>query len=281
MGCYVSTSTKTLLPQPRLTPAVSVPWPSFPAGFEDPPTHFRAGHLTSTAVLPTPDLFLNPADVLLLIPHEGLRHEMLRADNLLRNHFKPESQEHVRIFYVWFDEFFYPALNEHHGAEETIFVPRIREILSERNMSLAGVGDPSESMKTQHHELVRRLNAVRNCRDTPSQLVPTWQAFYSYTMEHLAEEETVWPPVMKMVGAENMRAIEKEIVDHGRHHGGKAFSLFFGAIHDAMLVWAPQSYYDRFMGSMPGFVVCMIVSGWIREYRQHCSNLASLAQTVV
>jgi iron-sulfur cluster repair protein YtfE (RIC family) len=273
-----SSDVTVVLPQPRLTAAVSVPWPHFPAGYEDPPAHFRAGHLTSTAVTATPDLYLDAAGIGLLIPHEGLRHEMIRADKLLRLHFRPQSPEHVRIFYVWFDEFFYPSLHEHHDSEENVFVPRIREFFARtKSMTLADFGDPSVTMKTQHQELARRLEAVKNCRHAPADLVSTWKEFFSYMLDHLEEEERVWPPVMRAVGTEEMRSIEKEIVDHGRKHGGKAFSMFFGAIHDAMLVWATQSYYDKFMSSMPGFVICMIVPGWIRDYRQHCSDLALLA----
>lgn len=73
-------------------------------------------NLTSTVIEPKESYPWH--EKMMLIPHEAIRRELLRAEKALNLMDAVNYPWHATQFNTWLSEYFFPALHEHHYVED-------------------------------------------------------------------------------------------------------------------------------------------------------------------
>ena len=84
--------------------------------------------LTSKVVQESPDKNYSWHEACLLVPHEAIRREFMRAQGALNNMNVIKHPWQILYFNKWVKEYFHPAIHEHHMAEEEILYATYTEV---------------------------------------------------------------------------------------------------------------------------------------------------------
>ena len=220
---------------------------------ENTPSPFYAEKLTSAIYNK-----LNPPkawyDVSLLVPHEGIRHEMngmVEAVAALKPDYDKANTWRSVQFAKWYIHYFYIAIHSHHDNEELIYFPFIA----------TRAKLPETRLTKDHEELVKMLDEMKGLCDTIiqkkgmscSSKIKTLQAkvpsFVEHMEEHLQEEEATVPPLLRdHFTVEEEQACVAKIIER---EGITGLRTFFPAIVLAMREWAAPAFMDEVFSSMP------------------------------
>ncbi len=197
--------------------------------------------LTSTAVTPSENGNYAYDQRCFLFPHEPIRRELNRgklAFDRMDFAAHPWKTKYIR---KWLIDFLIPVIHDHHEAEEKyLFPPYIK----------LGVKIPIE---TGHEGIVKHLNQLEKLSeevviavnqstashsDTSQaaikyqELKQVYEQFYIDILAHLAEEETVWPPLIRSKGEKVCLDINAYM--HKETKNQKTSKLFLMCIFDSM-----------------------------------------------
>ena len=87
--------------------------------------------LTSKVVQESPDKNYSWHEACLLVPHEAIRREFMRAQGALNNMNVIKHPWQILYFNKWVKEYFHPAIHEHHMAEEEILYATYTEVAND------------------------------------------------------------------------------------------------------------------------------------------------------
>lgn len=225
------------------------------------PESFVVDKLTSsafTAVNPPMDW----CDSSFLIPHEALRREMqamLKSVEALDPKAPGDELWKARNFCDWYINSFHVNINTHHHTEEAIYFPWVK--------TRCAAQDFPEKTSKAHEALVEELDAIKKiCEMVSSGNVPASEVeggvpgaitqlkekipvFVQNMSEHLQEEETSFPPILRQCFT---REEEQEIVNVILKEGGLTQArLFLPSIILAMKEWASEEFQAAFNSAIP------------------------------
>jgi len=197
----------------------------------------------------------------LLIPHEAIRRQMtMMLQSVSAMPDSPSDNElwKVTLFAVWFCDYFFVIIEEHHNAEEKVYFPWIK----------TKAEYPEKEFNKDHEELETDMTAIKavckkilrkkgkNCNEEIAILKNKTPAFETDMRAHLKEEEGSLPALLRdnFTQEEEGVAVEKIIKAGGLVMAKK----FLPAIMLAMQEWAKPGLYEEFCGSMPPCELCQI-----------------------
>lgn len=197
--------------------------------------------LTSTAIQERKDGKYEWYELELLLPHEAIRMEFIRADKAIRMMEPIKHPWHIIAFHKWMTEFLLPSIHEHHDLEEEVLGP-----------FYAGLGENVEFGSThKHEELMQQMNEfVIQCNElcllatTPSspfllmiekedKLRASFQNLKTSMFAHLHEEELFWPNILQKHGLEQAANCQKLLAKRSfgkKHVDQGAFKAFAGSV---------------------------------------------------
>ena len=187
--------------------------------------------LTSKVVQESPDKNYSWHEACLLVPHEAIRREFMRAQGALNNMNVIKHPWQILYFNKWVKEYFHPAIHEHHMAEEEILYATYTEVANDspspdnqvadhfflddfltHNIKVA---DKLLTLVTQYHNnnntsstttyssknqqtLTSSSNSTavvvtkEDVIAVETELKQSYTTFIEFMMDHLAEEEGEW-----------------------------------------------------------------------------------------
>lgn len=213
----------------------------FPFRFTfEPETHY----LTSTAIATSRDGEYEFQDKALLVPHEALRREMFRLVTAA-SRFDPWIHPwKAHCMHQWVTEFFVPIVHEHHDIEEQIMFPCYRDQgaafpdkQAADHVTLMAMLAELEGLAQQTLNLVESPEQsgvvdVRKLRETAELLTKSVEVLNKAFLDHLIEEETYWPPIIKQYGPEVLENMEKRIFKEAAK--SPSFPMMGCAVFNAM-----------------------------------------------
>jgi hemerythrin-like domain-containing protein len=211
--------------------------------------------ITSTVITDPKDW----ADEVFLAPHEPIRHDILEAlDVLQEKYFVGTVQWKVDNFFKWYS-LFYEQVHHHHHAEETIFFPDIKERVKDD-------GGIPERFSKDHTTLVKMMEDVKNFKSkfeasktsdekkqAGTDLRALWTKFSTDMLQHLAEEERVFVPLIRkhMTKQDHEALIQKMIQSQGFLDGLSNASIGLPWMERSMRKWKGDAGADEFMATLP------------------------------
>ncbi|RYG69931.1 hemerythrin domain-containing protein [archaeon] len=253
-------------------------------------------HLTSKAVSENPDGKYPFQVTEFLIPHEALRREMDRAIKALSSITNIAAEPwKVEAFAKWFTEYFAPAVHEHHDLEEKVVVPFYQNLGAQPPAKTTADHGPIVQQldamvrKVQEIRLVVRMDAAnRTAAVSLAALRDEFHSFVSTMEDHLAEEETAWPPIYLQYGKQKADECVQQILSVGAGH--QVFEIFAGAVFNAMGIkiggiepcypgekgWACPEMQAEFMHEMPLPVRLLLLPGWNKQFQRYKALIYSV-----
>lgn len=243
------------------------------------------------------------ADVAFLVPHEGLRRMVSAFSNsvsALKEDYPDEEHWKVLYFSEWYLDYFFPIVVDHHKNEEAIYFPAIKT---------KGVDVPERLTQT-HDDLVDLLKKTQKsceavvakngikCSEEIKQLKSSVEFLttdligkyekmfviicvlnltvskigrHFFFTEHLNEEETIFPPLVreKFTEAEHQKVIDSIV----QKEGLTGTRLFLPVILEALKEWATPEFVNGFVGSMPPPIRSLFFNYYVPDYETHASQL--------
>lgn len=268
--------------------------------------------LTSTAIEASPTGQYTSFQTTLLIPHEVLRREFMRANKALQSMDLAKHPWKIHCFNKWYTEYFLPAIHEHHDIEEKIFFPFYSKLgcptpnlqCDDHKAILTQLEDVKDrSVALLHLVIAGGSDNAAHIDTLTEELRNTFQSLSEHTLTHLAEEERFWTPVTEQYGEKKRTEVEKLIVNEGIAHGGQGFENFGCAIAHAMGVtsisadvyeaplraagvdthidgWASKELQTLFMSGLPFPVRKFLMPGWNKRYFKFKAMINSCAGEV-
>ena len=197
--------------------------------------------LTSTAIQEKANGKYDWYELELLLPHEAIRIEFLRAEMAINNMEPIKNPWHILSIHRWFVEFLLPSIHEHHDLEEEVLGP-----------FYANLGENVEfGQSHKHDELLQQMKDFLDKSKDLCLLVTTPTAPFLLLLEkeekfrssfhslknnmfaHLHEEELYWPGVLQKHGLERAAICQNLLSKRGFGKKGadyRAFKAFAGAV---------------------------------------------------
>jgi len=185
------------------------------------------------------------------------------------------DEEHWKVLYFseWYLDYFFPIVVDHHRNEEAIYFPAIKT---------KGVDVPERLTQT-HDDLVDLLKKTQKsceavvakngikCSEEIKQLKSSVEFLTTDLIEHLNEEETIFPPLVreKFTEAEHQKVIDSIV----QKEGLTGTRLFLPVILEAMKEWATPEFVNGFVGSMPPPIRSLFFNYYVPDYETHASQL--------
>jgi len=223
--------------------------------------------MTSTVIKSTENWY----EFGLLIPHETLRMAMNDMLDVTQPKYfdvdkHPWKYQH---FYKWYDEFFFPFIHHHHYNEEKIYIPWLKTKIKQFPAKIAD----------DHKQLLALLDEVKkaeqnfiDAKNDSSKLLAAAEdlrkrlhTLVEHTNQHLAEEETVIPPLLKenFTEKEEEKPIQQIIKQNGLAGNRKELPW----IIDAVERWGgPDILNNRLLPKIPGVIKSLYFKYWRNEY---------------
>jgi len=202
----------------------------------------------------------------LLFPHETLRMAMNdMVDVTQPNYFNVDKHPwKYHSFFRWFNEYFYPFIHHHHHNEETIYLPWLK----------TKVKDFPPKIADDHKQLMALLDELKNTekdfvdsRDDSTKLLAAadllrkrLNAMVEHMLPHLAEEETVIPPLLKQHFTEKEEEVTIQQILKGNGLDGNRMELPW--IIAAAERWGGQRLFSK----IPGPIFHLYRKYWKNEY---------------
>lgn len=224
---------------------------------------------------PSSRVIKNPAqwqDAGILVPHECFRwydkHILQILDKL--NH---EDQWRTALFAKWVQRYYLDAIHHHHGSEEKIYNPGIEK---------AG-GQLPAKITSDHSELLRYINDITTSCKTLEQgpnkevlekMKSTFKEFIHKMEDHLAEEEDVYPRVLRECGMkehEEGQMVETIIQSLGLD-GNK---VMLPPILYVMCIWRGEDEMQKFGMNIPGPIRALTQNCWLDDFKKNNLDVIS------
>jgi iron-sulfur cluster repair protein YtfE (RIC family) len=220
-------------------------------------------------------------EITYMIPHEGIRHAANSMLDGLKKIRPIKGQLWKLNRWIRYYRVFDPFVHEHHDNEEELFFPLFLERAKDEM--------PSERMSMDHEQLLELLNLVKfDCehfeksfpkggniegsedtelaefKDILSDLEKHLSQLIEHMNEHLAEEERIFPPILKKYFTEKeIDALVEQILK--RSH---PIDMVFGIIADPMPLWSAPGYVESFKKTMPLIPRTLASKVWLPSYQR-------------
>lgn len=208
--------------------------------------------LTSTAVTKPANGHYQDHDSHLLIPHEAIRRDILRAEHSLKHMDVVKYPWHIVNFYRWISEYFFLAVHFHHDMEEKVLGPYYQK-LGETHTDFGttadhkGVLEHMDAIQATAKSLLDLVTAgnmnAGKAQEQQEVLRKQWLKFKDYFFLHLHEEEVFWPPVYNKHGTNHADKVVKLILASEMKLKGAdqiAGQAMSGAVFDALGMFPPS-----------------------------------------
>eukprot|EP01038_Epipyxis_sp_PR26KG_P013161 gene13161-17630_t len=255
-------------------------------------------HLTSTVIPFKPDGDYEYHDQFLLVPHEAIRRDMLRAKNALINFNVVVNPWKANFFHYWWHKFFSSFVRHHHHVEEEYVMKyyvqtkgeKIPERFSEDHGTLLARIDTVDRVSSELAALVAQHGTPSEADPIHEQitaksleLVKEYNDFNDHMLLHLAEEEEYFPEIFKKHGTKVAKEIENRIVSHIVNHCGESGKLVNAAVltsmgityqiamtyhEDDLPYWAGEDVRTTFLSQVPYPVKRYLFPRYIVRYNR-------------
>jgi len=260
--------------------------------------------LTSTVVKQSDDNNYSQSQCHLLIPHEALRRELLRAEKAVVNMDIVKHPWHIKAFMKWYEEFFVPFVHDHHDNEEKISFPfwvKLGAIAMptkqcDDHVTLMKIID---ELKVLGKEIKSLLDVPDFNEDAIVNKSNEFKAKFAYlkqhTLDHLSEEELYWPSIYEKYGkgGKMMKKDEQNIINHGLTTKGDEFIGFkmafcsvttalgadvkglnpsigkYGTVNYKLPPWCSQKLADDFYNELPWIAKMLVFPSWLDAYERY------------
>merc|ERR1719331_1765004 len=234
----------------------------------------KAGELTSETAStasteevfsgPTSRVIRNPQcwqDEGILVPHEAFRWYFRNFRALLPR----LTAAQAPAFYKLLEDYFFVCLEHHHHAEEELYNPMIES---------KGATLP-EKITADHEEIIQYIAEIRALRAAVevgdeaalAKLKTTFHAFMVDTEDHLAEEEEIYPQLLKdYVTQEEERACVDKIIQSLGLGGNMAF---LPVIVHAMSLWKGEAGAQAFVDTLPPPIKLLYRNFWQPDFERN------------
>jgi iron-sulfur cluster repair protein YtfE (RIC family) len=252
-----------------------------------------------------------------LFSHEALRREFDRGKRAFQNLHMNSDKWKTEAVVEWLDDFLMPMLHVHHYVEDNIIFPFYLalgmappERQAEDHIALIGRMNKLQALTRQlvHVTMNSKVGSLENDSKRDS-LVNRTRKEYTELVdqceEHLAEEESFWPPILKRYGLANWMKVERMIHRHtssfGDSNAGDAYRNTICSIcysmgimigKDSMatnpkkeidiqgnpfLPWAGIGLQTHYVNTRPFPVRKIKIKGWNSRYLQFRQLINSVA----
>lgn len=253
-------------------------------------------NLTSTAITASPDGKYTYNQIGLLIPHEALRREMLRAHNAL-DKFDPVTHPWQALYLrIWIKEFFAPAVHEHHDMEELILSPEMRKLNVETPAHLNGAHKvlmeslhEIEKLAEEVLALVRTGSGSDNSvlTEKVNALKTAYFGMETHMKDHFHGEEEFWVEAILKVDQKEWIRIENTIKNTVQK--AKIGEMFLCSILDSMgycfknysfrpedTRWIEEDGIKIILGDVPYPVRAIIFPGFNKRYQRYKTLITAI-----
>eukprot|EP00742_Colponemidia_sp_Colp-10_P001571 GILJ01001690.1.p1 GENE.GILJ01001690.1~~GILJ01001690.1.p1 ORF type:complete len:291 (-),score=39.83 GILJ01001690.1:173-1006(-) len=214
----------------------------------------------------------------LLYPHEAIRQDLKTFTQIFsRDNVSGSLSDawKVQRFLQYFSKYFYPMVHGHHDVEEKIYVPWVK--------SRVAVPD---KVCMDHKHLLDELDNIKSFEPTINVAVLAHDetAYHTdfeklreavlglngFMCDHLAEEEVIFPPLLKehFTEAEEQQVIQR-IVKAERSLG----PIMLPWILSAMAKWGGPERVAAFFKTLPAPVRYLLRSRWQPSFEQNAHGL--------
>jgi hemerythrin superfamily protein len=194
----------------------------------------------------------------ILVPHEAFRWYFRNFRSVLPR----LTTAQAPAFYKLLEDYFFVSLEHHHHAEEELYNPMI----------VAKGATLPDKITADHVEIIQYIADIRALRSAVeagdeaalAKLKTTFEEFMKDTEDHLAEEEEIYPQLLKdYVTEEEERAcVDKIIQSLGL--GGNM--VFLPVIIHAMTLWKGQEGADGFVETLPPPIKMLYRNFWKPDF---------------
>jgi hemerythrin superfamily protein len=258
--------------------------------------------LTSTVVNKNDDNNYSQSQCHLLIPHEAIRRELLRAEKAVLNMDIVKHPWHIKAFLKWYLTCFVPFIHDHHNNEEKISFPFWNK--------LGAIAMPTKQCD-DHVTLMKIIDDLRvlgeelkSSTDVPDinedvivNKTKEFKAKFAYlkqhTLDHLAEEELYWQPIYEKYGegGEMIKKDQDNVISHGLSTKGDEFIGFkmafcsvstamgvkglnpsigrYGPVNYKLPPWCSQKLADDFYNELPWIPKVLVFPSWLDVYEKY------------
>jgi len=197
----------------------------------------------------------------ILVPHEAFRWYFRNFRSVLPR----LTTAQAPAFYKLLENYFFLCLEHHHHAEEELYNPMIEA---------KGATLP-EKITADHDTIIQYIADIRALRSAVeagdeaalARLKTTFHEFMVDTEEHLAEEEEIYPQLLKdyVTEAEERACVDKIIQSLGL--GGNM--AFLPVIIHAMTQWKGKEGAEGFVESLPPPIKMLYRNFWKPDFEKN------------
>jgi len=207
----------------------------------------------------------------ILVPHEAIRWWNQNILDILQTFDpigQPTTKWKTKVFFDWYDNYYFVCIHHHHDAEENIYNPGIE----------AKLGRPVDgNIKSDHDILLTRLDQVKTYRArieggnaaALKEFKEFMKGLIEFMNSHLEEEERNYPTALKESGLtpEEEGAIVGQIIQGLGLDGNKKF---LPPIAYCMSMWKGVDGMNEWLSTkVPPPIQLMFHKCWISDFYEN------------
>ena len=217
----------------------------------------------------------------LLIPHEAIRYDLIKALNHIKSPNFPgtvaDKAWRVEHFFKWYSEFYYVFVHHHHDIEESIYFPwALSKIPAEHHniikentvdhVSLIEKMEELKNMQTKFTELMAKPETTdSDLKEFAKTLIETWTSFAQLMCEHLAHEEGKLAPLIGQYATEEEE--NQKVSEIVKSHSFKELRDMMPFVYNGIGRWGGEARQKKFLEPIPGFLQSKLLETWIPEFK--------------
>eukprot|EP00127_Corallochytrium_limacisporum_P001290 Clim_evm2s50 gene=Clim_evmTU2s50 len=216
----------------------------------------------------------------ILFPHESFRMDACVILDLLdRKYVKGTQPWKMDYFCKYWMDFYSPSIKDHHDNEELLYMPYINnlpgchiedKVSADHEEIMKLMGKVNEAVTEWQTGKVDRNSEVEVENFVFERLLPAMQTYQHEMLEHIAEEESTYPRMVRDHGTEKS---EQAVIDQIIKRGGLSApgnALELPWFLDAMVRWAgPEATEEFRKESIPAPVRMLNDNFWAPNYRNY------------
>lgn len=219
---------------------------------------FNLGPVPTSRVIREPKCWQDEG---ILVPHEAFRWYFSKFRMVLPR----LTTEQAPGFYTLLESYFFVCLEHHHHAEEDLYNP----MLESKGATLP------DKITADHTEIDAYIVEIRGLRSSVeagdeaalAKLKSTFLEFMADTEDHMAEEEEIYPRLLKeYVTLEEERACVDKIIQSLGLGGNMAF---LPVIVHAMVSWKGADGAEAFVDSLPPPIKMLYRHFWKADFEKN------------